>query len=69
MGMTADLKNTGVYKELVIEAIEFALHRAEEKVWEDVGLGFSDLTDVEKELLKTGAPFTEPISIKDKNIS
>lgn len=69
IGMTADLKSTGVNKELVIEAIEFALHREEEKVWEDVGLGFSDLNDMEKEILKTQAPFDDPIVIKGKNIS
>lgn len=69
IGMTANLKSTGIDKEFVIEAIEFALHRDEGKVWEDVGLGFSGLTDKEKEILRTQAPFTEPIIINDNDIS
>lgn len=69
IGMTANFSSTGIYKEFTIEAIEFALYRYGDKVWEDVCLGFSGLTDAEKEILKTQAPFTTPISIIDKNTS
>lgn len=60
-GMTVDLHPIGVDKKLVLEAIEFALHREEGKVWEDVGLGISGVTEGEKELLKAGSPFSQPI--------
>jgi hypothetical protein len=69
IGMLADLKNTGIDKELKIEAIEFALHREDGKVWEDTGLGFSGLTDTDKEFLKTKAPFEELIVVKSKSFS
>ena len=69
IGMIANISSTGIDKEFTIEAIEFALHRDGDKVWEDVGLGFSGLTDTEKELLKTQAPFTTPILINEKNTS
>ncbi len=62
-GMTVDLSSIGIDKKLSIEAIEFALHRDNDKVWEDVGLGLSGLTDTEKETLKTQAAFATPISI------
>ena len=68
-GMIANISSTGIDKELLIEAIEFALHRDGDQVWEDVGLGFSGLTDGDKEILKTQAPFTTPILIKEKNTS
>ncbi len=58
IGMIADLSSVGVSKRLIIEAIEFALHRDDTKVWEDVGLGFSDLTESEKNLLQAQSPFT-----------
>ena len=49
--------------EIRIEAIEFALFHEDNKVWEDVGLGLSGLTEEEKEILKTQSPFGLPISI------
>jgi hypothetical protein len=66
-GMTADMSSIGINKKFIIEAIEFALHRDGDKVWEDVSLGFSGLTEPEKQLLKTQAPFATPISINEKN--
>lgn len=69
IGMIADISSTGIYKEFILESIEFALHRNGDKVWEDVSLGFSGLTDAEKEILKTQVPFMTPILIKEKNTS
>jgi len=64
-GMMVNLCPTGVDKRLVLEAIEFALHREETKVWEDVGLGISGLTEEEMELLRAGSPFCQPILLID----
>jgi hypothetical protein len=60
-GMTVDLSNAGIPGKFAIEAIEFALNREDGKVWEDIGLGISGLSDDEKQLLKQGIPF--PISV------
>jgi len=67
IGMVANISSTGIDKELIIEAIEFALLRDGENTWEDVGLGFSGLSEAEREILKIQAPFVTPILIKDKN--
>jgi len=64
-GMKVDLTAIGIPKKFTIEAIEFALHRTAEKVWEEPGLGLSGLTDAEKQLLRTGSPFLTPISIEE----
>lgn len=58
IGMTANLPSIEGNKKFSVEAIEFALHRDGGKVWEDVGLGFSGLTEAEKNLLKAQSPFT-----------
>ncbi|HKC34997.1 MAG TPA: hypothetical protein VKB95_03010 [Chitinophagaceae bacterium] len=47
----------------MIETIEFALFRENNKAWEDVGLGLSGLTEEEKEILKIQNPFVLPTSI------
>jgi len=62
-GMMVDLSSIGIEKKIMIEAIEFALFREDNKVWEDVGLGLFGLTEEEKEILKTQSPFVLPISI------
>jgi hypothetical protein len=62
-GMTVDLRPIGIDKRLILEAIEFALRREEDKTWEEVGLGISGLTAAEKEHLKTGSPFSRPIRL------
>jgi translation elongation factor EF-Tu-like GTPase len=69
IGMTANFSSIGIDKEFTIEAIEFALHSDDDKVWEDVGLGISGLTDAEKEILKTQTPFSTPILIIGNNTS
>jgi len=69
IGMIADLSNIGIDKLLIIEAIEIASHRDGDKVWADVGLGFSSLTESEKAILKSQSPFLTPILITNKNAS
>ena len=66
IGMTANLPSIEGYKKISVEAIEFALHRDGDKVWEDAGLGFSGLTESEKNLLKAQCPFT--ISLENAEI-
>jgi len=58
-----DLSGIRIEKKIMIEAIEFALFSNDNKVWEDVGLGLSGLTEEEKEILKTQSPFVLPVSI------
>ena len=67
IGMTVDLSNVGIEKEFPIEAVEFVLYREGDKVWEDVALGLSDLTEIEKNLLKAQSPFLTPIVINDRD--
>lgn len=64
-GMAVDLSSIGICKKIIIDAIEFALHRDNETFWEDIGLGLSGLTEIEKESLKTQAPFETPFSITE----
>jgi translation elongation factor EF-Tu-like GTPase len=66
-GMEADLSNAGINKKHTVEAIEFASHRDGDKTWDDIALGFSDLTAREKELVKTKTQFTIPILPAEKN--
>ena len=61
--MMVDLSGIRIEKKIMIEAIEFALFSNDNKVWEDVGLGLSGLTEEEKEILKTQSPFVLPVSI------
>lgn len=60
-GHFMDLTIFGLNKKPKIEAIEFALKRHDGKVWEDIGLGTNELTEDEKEYVKTkgalGIPF------------
>jgi hypothetical protein len=64
-GMKVDLTAVGIPKKFTIEAIDFALHRTAEKVREVPGLVLSGLTELEKQLLRTGSPFVTPISIEE----
>lgn len=48
IGIIADFSSIGIEKKILIEAIEFALHREGGNAWEDIGLGFSDLSEPEK---------------------
>lgn len=51
-GQFMDLTMLGINKKPKIEVIEFALKRQQSKVWEDIGLGTSELTDEDIEYLK-----------------
>jgi len=68
-GMTADLTILGIDKKPVIDTIEFALQREGDKTWEDIGLGFIDLTEKEKELLKSRIPFSIRLIVEQQNPS
>jgi hypothetical protein len=64
IGNKADLTTIGLARKPVIRSIEFALHRIEGISWEIPGLGFSDLSDEEKEFLRSNSPFSAPILIE-----
>ena len=63
--MKADLTIIGLSKKFTITAVELALHREDNIAWEDIGLGISDLSEEEKEYLKSNCPFWAPILIED----
>lgn len=69
IGMTVNLASVGIDKRLKIEAVEFSLHRDNDKAWEYIGLGLSDLTEEEKILLKSKSFFSTPIEIHEENAS
>jgi hypothetical protein len=62
-GQFMDLTMLGLNKKPKIEAIEFALKRQDEKVWEDIGLGTNELTEDEKEFIKSKGSFATPFDI------
>lgn len=62
-GMKADLASIGLAIKPVIVAIEFTLHRKHNKAYENVCLGFSDLSADQKEFLKTNSPFERAVLI------
>ncbi len=69
VGMNADFTTLGLAIKPVIRAIEFSRRNDDGLVWEDVGLGFSDLTDDDKEFLISKCPFLTTIFIEDHNAS
>lgn len=62
-GQIMDLTILGLNKKPKIEAIEFALIRQGGKTSEDIGLGTSELTEEEKELIKVKGSFIVPFDI------
>jgi hypothetical protein len=62
-GMFMDLTILGLKKKPTIETIEFALIRQDGKVWEDIGLGTTELTEEDKEHLKSIGVFGMPFDI------
>ena len=62
-GQFIDLTMLGLNKRPKIEAIEFALKRQDGKSWEDIGLGTNDLTEEDKEYLKSIGSFGTPLDI------
>ena len=62
-GQFIDLTMLGLNKKPKIEAVEFALKRQDEKVWEDIGLETNELTEEDKEYLKNLGSFGTPFDI------
>ena len=58
-----DLTMLGLNKKPKIEAIEFALKKENENVWEDVALGTDELNEDEKDYLKRLGTFGTPFDI------
>ena len=65
-GMEADLTSIGIDKRPIIETIEFVLTGDRDNVWEEVALGFSNLTETEKDFIKSQSPFSKSILIVEK---
>lgn len=62
-GQFMDLTMLGLNKRPKIEAIEFALKRQDGKIWEDIGLGTNELSEEEKQYLKSLGSFGTPFDI------
>ena len=62
-GQFMDLTMLGLNKRPKIEAIEFALKRQDGKVWEDIGLGTNELSEEDKQYLKSVGSFGTPFDI------
>jgi hypothetical protein len=69
IGMKADLTVLGLVIKPTIRALEFARQNDDGIVWEDIGLGFTDLSVEDKEFLKAKSPFMTPVFIEDENAS
>ena len=52
-GQFMDLTMIGLNKKPKIEAVEFVRRRQDGKVWEDIGLGTNELSEEEKEFIKS----------------
>lgn len=61
-----DLTTLGLNKKPKIEAIELALKRQDGKAWKDIGLGTNELTEEEKEFIKSKSSFGIPFDIINK---
>ncbi|UTX49311.1 hypothetical protein [Chryseobacterium sp. MA9] len=62
-GQRIDLRILGFNKKIKIESIEFALKRQDGKAWEDIALGTGELTEQDKEYLKSLHPFKKTLDI------
>ena len=69
VGMKADLTTLGLAAKPTIESIEYARRNEDGLVWEDIGLGFTTLSEDDKEFLKSKTPFLTTIFIEDQNAS
>ena len=63
VGQFIDLTMLGLNKKPKIEVIEFALKRQDGEVWEDIGLGTNELTEEDKEYIKSIGSFGTPFDI------
>jgi len=62
-GQFMDLTMLGLNKKPKIEAIEFVLKKQDGKSWEDIGLRTNELTEEEKEYIKSNGSFGTPFDI------
>lgn len=62
-GQFVDLTMLGLNRRAKIETIEFALKQQDGKVWEDIGLGTNDLTEEDKDYIKSIGSFGTPFDI------
>jgi len=62
-GQRIDLRILGLNKKIKIESIEFALKHQDGKAWEDISLGTNELTEQDKEYMKSIHPFKESLDI------
>jgi hypothetical protein len=62
-GQHIDLRMLGLNKKIKIESIEFVLKRQDGKAWEDIALGTNELTEQDKEYLKSIHPFKKTLDI------
>jgi hypothetical protein len=69
IGMRADLTLLGLAKKPIITAIEFARQNEDGIIWEEIGLGLDELTEDDKDFLKSNSPFMTPIFIEDSSAS
>ena len=58
-----DLTMLGLNKRAKIETVEFAFKRQDGKVRKDIALGTNELTEEEKEFIKSKGPFEIPFDI------
>jgi hypothetical protein len=62
-GQLIDLRILGLNKKVKIESIEFVLKRQDGIAWEDIALGTNELTEQDKEYLKSIHPFKKTLDI------
>ena len=67
IGMRADLTVLGLAIKPVIKAIEFARHSDDGIEWEDMCLGFDELSEEDKNHLKSERMYLKTIFIEDEN--
>lgn len=66
-GNFIDLTLLGLNKQPKIEVIEFALRKQNGKTWEDIALGTNELTEEEKEYIKSRSTLAIPFDIITNN--
>ena len=69
IGQRADLTILGLGVKPIITSIEFARINMDGVVWEDIGLMLSEVSEDDKEYLRSKSPFSAPIFIEDETVS
>ncbi|MEF9478500.1 hypothetical protein ACR1PO_17155 [Chryseobacterium sp. RRHN12] len=62
-GQRIDLRILGLNKKPKIQSIEFVLKHQDGNIWEDIALGITELTEDDKEYLKSITPVRNPLDI------